>query len=95
VVVELWRFSVEGVGLPSNFQRPLAAKLCDRPPNVLEVQRTCSKSSITMPSVHGWAPISLAAAAAKNVSFFVCLFVRHPSECQSLCARFCHECAGV
>jgi len=35
---ELWGFSVEGVWLPPNFERPLVAKLCVKPPNVLEVQ---------------------------------------------------------
>jgi len=47
----------------------------------------------------GWARISPAAGAAKNVEYFiclfVCLFVRHACECQSLCARFSHEGFGV
>ena len=43
----------------------------------------------------GWARISPAAGVAKNVEFFVCvfvgLFVRHAFERQRLCARFRHE----
>ena len=31
-------FKLRGSGFPPNFQRPLAAKLCIRPPNVLEVK---------------------------------------------------------
>ena len=49
----------------------------------------------------GEARISPAAGVAKNVEFFlsvclfVCLFVRHAFERQSLCARFRHEGVGV
>jgi len=31
-------YGVMGVGFPRNFQRPLTAKLCVRPPNVFEVK---------------------------------------------------------
>ena len=53
--------------MPPNFQRPLAAKLCVRPPNMLEV--------LYYHATFGGARISPAAGAAKNVEFFVCLFV--------------------
>ena len=43
----------------------------------------------------GRARISPAAAAAKNVDFFVCLSVRHAFERRRLCARFRHEGVGV
>jgi len=47
----------------------------------------------------GGARISPAAGAAKNVEFFVCLFVclfvRNAFERQRLCARFRHEGVGV
>jgi len=49
----------------------------------------------------GGAWISPAAGAAKNAEFFlsvclsVCPSVSHTSECQSLCARFCHEDVAV
>ena len=47
----------------------------------------------------GGARISPAAGVAKNVEFFVCLFVclfvRHAFERQSLYARFRHEGVGV
>jgi len=42
----------------------------------------------------GGARISLAARAAKNVEFFVCLSVRHTFERHSLCARFRLEGVG-
>jgi len=45
------------------------------------------------------ARISPAAEVAKNVEFFiclfVCLFVRHAFERQRLCARFLYEGVGV
>ena len=37
--MELWAFEFDGVWLPPNFQCPLAAKLCVRPPNVIEVKQ--------------------------------------------------------
>ena len=47
----------------------------------------------------GGARISPAAGSAKDVEFFVCLFVclfvRHAFECQRLCARFRYEGVGV
>ena len=43
----------------------------------------------------GGAWISPAAGAAKNVEFFVRLFVRHAFEFQSLYARFCDEGVGA
>jgi len=43
----------------------------------------------------GGARISPAAGVAKNVEFFVCLFVRHAFERQKLCARFRYEGVGV
>jgi len=47
----------------------------------------------------GGARISPAAGAAKNVEFFVCLFVclfvRHAFERQKLCAPFRHAGVGV
>jgi len=66
-------FSVDGVWLHPNLQRPIAAKLCVRPQtfwrckNVLEVLYHHSK--------FGGARISPAAGVAKNVEFFVCLSV--------------------
>ena len=43
----------------------------------------------------GGAGISPAAGAAKNVEFFVRLFVRHACERHSLCAQFRLEGVGV
>ena len=36
--MELWGFKLRESGFPPNFQRPLAAKLCVRPRNVLEAR---------------------------------------------------------
>ena len=59
--------------LPSNFQYPLAAKLCVRARKVFEVQeRAWGPLS---PCQFGGARISPDAGTAKNVRFFVCLFV--------------------
>ena len=80
--------------MPPNFQRPLAAKLCVTPPNVLEVQEVLYHHA-----KFGRVRISLAAGVAKNVEFFVCLsvclFVRHAVERQRSCAQFRHEGVGI
>jgi len=55
--------------------------------------RTCSRSSITMPSLVGLR-FHATAGMAKNVQIF-CLFVRHAFERQRLCARFRYEGVGV
>ena len=52
-VMELLGFQFESVRLPPNFQRPLAAKLCVRPPKRFRGARTCSASSIAMPRLVG------------------------------------------
>jgi len=94
----LWGFKSRGSGYPPNIQLPLAAKLCVRPQkfsrgkNVLEVLHHRAK--------FGGAPISPAAGTAKNVEFFISLFLRrlflrHAFECQRLCARFRHEGVGA
>ena len=56
-------------------------------------ERTCSRSSITMPSLVGLG-FHPPPGWPKTLSFF-CLFVRHAFERQSLCARFRHEGVGV
>jgi len=54
----------------------LAVKLCVRPPKVFEVQeRTRGPLSVYHHAKFGAARISPATGAAKNVEFFVCLFV--------------------
>jgi len=74
------------VWLSPNFQRPLAAKLCIRPPKVLEVQERarCPLS----PAKFGGARISHAAREAKNDEFFVCL-----SVCLSVTLLNVRDCA--
>ena len=91
-----------GDGFPPNFERPLAAKLCVVPGNVLEVQERVLEV-LYHHAKFGGARISLAAGVAKNVEFFVCqsvclpvwLSVRHAFERQRLCAQFRHEGVGV
>ena len=65
---------------------PLAAKLCIRPPNVLEVQERARGPLFHPPP--GW---------RKNVEFLSvrhALSVHHAIERQSLFARFRHEDVG-
>ena len=63
-------------------------------------ERTCSRSSITMPSLVGLG-FHPPPGWPKTLSFFlsvclsVCLSVRHAFERQRLCARFRHEGVGV
>ena len=87
---------VLGVGFLPSLQHPVAAKLCVRPPKVLEVQehargplspcQVCIGLGFHPPP--GW---------PKTLSFLsvVCLFVRHAFERQRLCARFRYEGVGV
>jgi len=95
--MELWGFYVEGIWLPPHFQRPLAAKLCVRLPNVLETQERARV--LYHHAKFGGARISPAAGWPKTLSIFVCLsvylFVGHAFERQSLCARLRHEGVGV
>jgi len=60
--------------LSPNFQRPLAAKLCIRPPKLLQAQERV-RGPVYHRAKFGGAVISPAAEVAKNVEFFVCLFV--------------------
>jgi len=71
--MELWGFQVDGVWLPPNFQRPLAAKLCIRPAKVLGVQER-ARGPLS-PCQVWWAWLSPNTGAAKILSFFVCLSV--------------------
>jgi len=57
--------------LPPNFQRPLATKLCVRPPNLLEVQEH-ARGPLS-PCQVWWGSDFTRAGVAKNVGFFVCL----------------------
>jgi len=71
----LWSYG----GLPPNFQRPLAAKR-------FRGARTCSRSSVTIPSLVGLG-FHPPPGWPKTLSFLsVCLFVRHAFERQRLCA---------
>jgi len=74
-----------GSGYPRHFQRPLAAKLCIRPPKVLEAQER-ARGPLS-PCQVWW--------GSETLSFlFVCLCVRHAFERQSLCAQFREEGVG-
>jgi len=74
---------------------PTSGETMRQTPKSFRGARTCSRSSITLPSLvalgfhppPGW---------SKTLSFLsVCLSVRHAFERQRLCARFCHEGVGV
>ena len=71
-------YKLKGSGFPPNFQRPLTAKLCFIPPSIREA-RTCSRSSITMPSLVGLG-FHPPTGWPKTLSFF-CL-----SVCLSVCS---------
>jgi len=73
--MELSGFYVDGVWVSPNFQRPLAAKLCFRPPKILKVQERLE--ILYHRAKFSGARISPAAGAAKNIEFFlsVCLSV--------------------
>jgi len=87
-------FKLRGCGCPK-FAVPPSSETMRQTPNVLEVRaRMCSRSSITMPSLVGLG-FHPPPGWPKTSSFFVCLFVRHAFERQSLCARFRHEGVGV
>ena len=92
----LWSYGVFSWGglVTPILSAPLAAKLCITPPKSFRGAKTCSRSSITVPSLvgigfhppPGW---------PKTLSFLsVCLLVRHAFERQRLCARFRHEGVG-
>jgi len=59
--------------------------------------RTCSRSSITVPSLVGlgFHPPPRRPKTLSFLSVCLCLFARHAVERQSLCARFPHEGVGV
>ena len=65
-------FILTGSGYPQIFSAP-SGETIRQIPKSFRSARTCSRSSITMPI--GGARISPDAGAAKNVRFFVCLFV--------------------
>ena len=78
---------------------PLAAKLCVRPPNVLEVQER-ARGPLSPYQVWCGSDFIRRRVGEKNVEFFVCpsrffvrhaLSVRHAYERPSLFARFRHE----
>ena len=76
------------------FSVPLAAKLCVRPPKVLEVQEH-ARGPLS-PCQVWWGSGFTRCQDSQNVEFLsVCLSVRHAFERQSLCARFRHEGVGL
>ena len=88
-------FKLTGSGYPQIFIAPIAAKLCIRPPKVLELQERARgplspcQVWLLLDFIHRW--------AAKNVKFFLffCLSVHPAFERQCLCARFRHEGVGI
>ena len=93
--MELWGFYVDEIWLSTNFQRPLATKLCIRPPKVLKVQER-ARGSLSPCQV--WSGLDFTRRrGGQNIEFFlfVCLSVRHAFEPQRLCARYRHEGVGV
>jgi len=87
-------FKLTGSGYPQIFSAPSGKTMRQTPKNFRGV-RTCSRSSITVPSLVGLRFHPLL-GQPKTLSFLsVCLSASHAFEHQSLCARFCHEGVGV
>ena len=87
-------FNLRGSGYPK-FSAPSSGETMRQTPKSFKGARTCSRSSITMPSLVGlgFHPPS---RQPKTLSIlFVCLSVRHAFERQRLCARFRYEGVGV
>jgi len=80
-------FKLRGSGSPK-FSAPRSGETMRRTPESFRDGRTCSRSSITMPSLV-WLHIR------PTPKTFFCLSIRHAVERQSLCARFRHEGVGV
>ena len=80
---------IRGYLVSPKFSVPLAAKLCVGPTKVLELWERTRRALSHIHRCQVWWN-SLAAGAARNVEF-LCVFVRHAFERQSLCARFRHE----
>jgi len=88
-------FQVQGVWLPPNFQRRPSGETMSQTPKSFGGARTCSMSSITMPSLIGLG-FHPPPGRPKTLSFLfvclsVCLSVHHAFERQRLCARFRYE----
>ena len=87
-------FKLRGLVTPK-FSVPPSGETMRQTTKRFEGERTCSRSSITMPSLVGLG-FHPPPGWPKTLSFLsVCLFVRHAFERQSLCARFRHEDVGV
>ena len=73
---------------------PSGETMCQTPKS-FRGARTCSRSSITLPSLVGLL-FQPPTGRPKTLSFclFVCRFVRHAFERQRFCTRFRHEGVG-
>jgi len=83
-------FNLRGSGYPK-FSAPSSGETMRQTPKSFRAARTCSRSSITVPSLVGLG-FHPPPGQPKTLSFlFVCFSVRHAFERQRLCARFRHE----
>jgi len=87
-----------GGRVSSKFSAPPSGETMRQTTKRFPGERTCSRSSITVPSLVGlW--FHPPPRWPKTLSFFVCLsvclFLRHAFERQTLCARFRHEGVGL
>jgi len=87
-------FKLRGSGFPK-FSVPPSETMRQTPKSFRDA-RTCSRSSITMPSLVGLG-FHPPPEWPKTMTFClsICLSVRHAFECQRLCARFRYEGVGV
>jgi len=87
-------FKLRGLVTPK-FSAPPSGETMHQTPKSFRGARTCSRSSITMPSLVGL-EFHLPPGQPKTLSFlfvclFVCLSVRHAFERPRLCAQFRQE----
>ena len=88
-------FKLMGSGYPQFSAPPSGETMCQTQKR-FRGGRTCSRSSITMPSLVGLR-FHPPPGRPKTLSFLVCLsvFVRHAFKQQSLCTKFRHEGVGL
>jgi len=87
-------FNLTGLVVPK-FSAPAIGEIMHQTLKSFRGVRTCSRSSITLPSLVGLG-FQPPPGRPKTLSFlstclFVCLFVRHAFEGQILCVRFRHD----
>jgi len=87
-------FKLRRSGFPQIFSAP-SGETVQRTPKSFRGARTLSRFSITVPSLVGLGFYLPSGGQRRCFLSVNCLFVRHASKRQSLCARFRHEGVGL